>query len=78
MNSNDKEPNTLWWRGCCVCVALLSLLTVTPLVTPNETFEPMLFGLPYTLWVSIGIGFLLWLFSCIGALVHPSRRIDKE
>ncbi len=47
------QPNSRAWKLCVALVVILSALTFTPLVIPAGQFQPELFGIPYTLWISI-------------------------
>ena len=68
---------TTYWKMCVAAVIFLSAITFTPLVIPAGVFEPELFGVPYTLWVSILITVLLVLITYIGTRVHPGRNSDE-
>lgn len=48
-----SQKRRLYWRLCYGAIIVLSVLTFSPLVIPSGTFRPMLFGMPYTLWVGI-------------------------
>lgn len=63
----------LYWRLCCLGAAALSALAYTPLVIPAGRYEPMLAGVPLTLWAGIGIAFALVGLTYLGALVHPDE-----
>lgn len=63
-------PRTLW-RLCYGSAFLLSALTFTPLVIPLGTHEPMVFGVPYTLWVGIVVAIALVGLTAIATRVYP-------
>lgn len=67
-----------YWQICCVAVILLAGVTFTPLIIPANTWQPELFGVPYTLWT----GFLLaWAFvglTYIATRVHPGADNDSN
>lgn len=71
------QPNSRYWKLCVVLVITLSAVAFTPLVMPTGRFQPELFGIPYTLWVSILITILLVLLTYIGTRVHPGRNSDE-
>ena len=71
------QPKTTYWRICVALAILLTALTFTPWVIPVGTYQPELFGLPYTLWVSVLITVLLVLLTYIGTRVHPGRNSDE-
>ena len=72
------KNHLLYWRLCCVAVVVLWILTLTPVVKPEGVFSPKLMGLPYTLWMSMLVAFLMVLLTYIGSKVHPSRFKDEE
>ncbi len=66
-----RTSKTLYWRLCCGAAAALSVLAFTPLVIPPGRYEPMLAGMPLTLWAGIGIACALVALTFVGARVHP-------
>ncbi|MEM8965869.1 MAG: hypothetical protein AAF223_00765 [Bacteroidota bacterium] len=70
----SSTPNKTYWYLCVAAVVLLSVITFTPLVIPAGVYEPMLFGLPYTLWVTFLIMILFVVITYIGTRVHPGRN----
>ncbi len=73
MNINKKR---LYWRWLRTSVLIISLLTFTPLVIPQGVKDPMLFGVPYTLWVGFLEAMLLVSLTYLGTKLHPG--IDEE
>ena len=71
-----KSHKDTYWKACCVGFFLLSALTFTPFILTEGNFDPMLAGLPYTLWTSILIGFGLLSLTFIGAQVHRGKHFD--
>ena len=59
-------------------VPILIVLAYTPLMIPKGVYEPMLLGLPYTLWTSFLITAVLVALTYIGARVHPGRDEGEE
>ncbi len=66
---NNKR--TLYWRLCCFAMVVLSVITFTPLVTPMGRYEPMLGGVPLTLWAGIGVAVAMVALTLVGTYVHP-------
>ena len=57
------------WRTCCLLAVLLATLTFTPIVlVPNE-IEPILMGMPRTLWLGMLISFGFFLLTLWGAFI---------
>lgn len=71
------QPNSRYWKLCVALAITFSALTFTPLVIPAGRFQPELFGVPYTLWISILLTVLLVLLTYIGTRVHPGRNSDE-
>ena len=69
-----QNTKTLYWRLCCLKVVMLSALAFTPLVIPAGQYEPMLAGVPLTLWAGIGIAVALVALTWIGTRVHPDNE----
>ncbi len=72
------QPNSRAWKLCVALVITLSGLTFTPLVMPAGRFQPELFGIPYTLWVSFLLTVSLVLLTYIGTRVHPGRNDESQ
>ena len=64
----------IYWRACCVSMILLTCVTYTPLVIPYGVYRPMLFGIPYTLWLGILITFGMVLLTFLAARTHPQQE----
>jgi len=69
-----KAVDALPWKLCRLAALLLSALAFTPLVIPAGRYEPMLAGVPLTLWAGITVAFGLVLLTGIGARVHPGNK----
>lgn len=72
------ERKTRYWRICTALVAVLILITFTPLVIPGGVYKPMLMGIPYTLWVSFLITAVLVFLTFMGTKVHPGKDEEEE
>ena len=70
----DKKSK--YWKICSAIVIILTILVFTPLVSPIGEYKPMLFGIPYTLWMSFLITLSLVIITLIGTKIHPG--IDQE
>jgi hypothetical protein len=65
--------NKDYWNLCIVGVLILCIVTFTPLVIPRGVYEPMLFGIPYTLWVGMIIAVSLVFLTYLATKVHPGN-----
>ena len=70
-------PTTIYWKICVAVAIFLSAITFTPLVIPVGKYQPELFGIPYTFWISFLNTVLLVLVTFIGTRVHPGRNADE-
>ena len=66
-----QNKKNLYWRLCCGAMVVLSVLTFTPLVIPAGRYEPMLGGVPLTLWAGIFIAVAMVALTYVGTRVHP-------
>jgi hypothetical protein len=62
------------WRLCRAAAITLAVLSFSPLVIPPGRHEPMLWGMPYTLWMGILMSMALVGLAWLGARVHPGRE----
>lgn len=65
------------WRICIAIFIILSVISFTPLVLPQEVYKPELFGIPYTLWISFLITLAFVLLTYVGTRLHPGNK-DME
>jgi hypothetical protein len=75
MNNIRKKA---YWRVCAAIVILLTGLGFTPVMIPGGVYEPMILGLPYSLWVSFLITVVLVVLTYIGSRVHPGSDEGEE
>ena len=70
---DHRRRRILAWRGCLLAAICLSIITFSPLVLSPGVIEPLVFGLPRTLWTGllVAAGFLL--ATLVGAAVHPGQ-----
>ena len=73
-----KKRSVTTWRICIVIVLVLVILGYTPLIIPKGVFKPMLFGIPYTLWLDFLVTVILVVLTYIGARVHPGTDTSEE
>lgn len=73
----DNKSKRKYWKWSCLAVIFLSVISFTPLIIPNGTYKPMVFGVPYSLWTSFLITVLLVVLTYIGTKVHPGMK-DEE
>ena len=65
------SPQKTWILIRCL-VASLVVLTLSPLVIPQQIKDPEWLGMPYTLWTGILITVLIVLLTWWGAKVQRS------
>ena len=75
MNSARKN---LYWKLCIAGMVLLSILTFTPLIIPPGVTEPVIGGVPRTLWSSILIYVAMVVITYIGTRVYPHTDDEGE
>ena len=66
-----KNRKNMLWRLCCAGVIGLSILCFTPLVIPAGQYQPVLLGLPRSLWAGMLIAFAILALAVTGTFVHP-------
>ena len=76
--SLNKKKRERYWKFLITGAILLCVITFTPLVTPHGIYRPMLFGVPYTLWMGVIITVLLVLFTYLGTKVHPGMGGEED
>lgn len=66
------------WRICYGTAILLSIITFTPLVTPVGVYEPVVLGMPRTLWVGIlvTVGFVV--LTAWATRLYPVSEAGEE
>ncbi len=65
------------WRTCCLLAVLLAALTFTPIVLVPDEIEPILLGMPRTLWFGMLISFGFFLLTLWGAFIL-SRHNESD
>jgi len=73
-----KKRSVTYWRICIATVLVLVILGYTPLIIPKGIYKPMLFGIPYTLWMDFLVTVILVVLTYIGARVHPGTDTNEE
>lgn len=74
----DTGRKSLYWKLCIVGMVLLSILTFTPLIIPPGVTEPVIGGVPRTLWTSILIYIAMVVITYIGTRVYPHTDDNDE
>lgn len=57
---------------------LVVVISFTPLVIPEHTYLPALFGLPYSLWMGIGMTVVLVFLTWVATRIHPGAKERKQ
>jgi multidrug efflux pump subunit AcrB len=70
-NASGRSRRRTLWRVTWMAAALLSLAAFTPLVIPAGTYEPMIAGVPYTLWVGILVTVALVFLTYAATRLYP-------
>ena len=73
-----SNKNILYWKICCAAAILLSILSFTSLVIPKGMYQPMLFGIPYTLWTGFLVTVGLVVLTYIATSVHPGANRKNQ
>ncbi|NNE77779.1 MAG: hypothetical protein HKN31_11985 [Pricia sp.] len=73
-----KSNKNILWLLCCISAAVVVILGLTPLAIPENIFLPKFLGMPYALWVSMLLSFLLVVLTILGTLVHPGKNKSEE
>ena len=66
------------WRACVIATVFLIFISFTPLVIPENTAAPYLFGLPRTLWAGIAVYGALVYLTFVGTRVFPHKDDPEE
>lgn len=72
------QTRRFYWRLCYGATILLSILTFTSLVTPIGTYQPMLLGMPYTLWTGILLTIGLVALTYAAGRLYPVERPSTD
>ena len=71
--------NPRYFYACTIMVALLCLLAYSPVVIAPGVIEPVLLGLPRTLWAGLLIYIVIVILTVVAIFVHPDReKIKRE
>jgi hypothetical protein len=71
-------PNRRIWRICIAVVAVIVLITYTPVIIPADRINPSFLGFPYTLWMGITLTIILVILTYIGSKVFPSQNEEED
>jgi hypothetical protein len=72
------RTNRRLWRFTCLAAILLSAAAFTPLVIPEGRFDPMLGGVPLTLWAGVALCIAQVVAAYLGTLVHPGYEAPAD
>ncbi len=61
-----------------ILVLILAIAVFTPLLIPAGTYLPMLFGLPYTLWLGVLVTILFILLTWRAARAYTKMEKEEE
>ena len=73
-----KKGNKTYWKICIGIVLAIIVLGYTPLMIPAGVFKPMLFGIPYSLWLGFLVTTVLVVLTFIGSRVHPGSDETED
>lgn len=76
-NWSEKTLKRIW-KGILVAVLLLIVFTFSPWVLVKGKIDPILFSMPYHLWVSILSTILLVVFTGIGGKVFYHLKLKTD
>jgi len=68
------KKNKTAWTACSIGVVALCVLAFSPLVIPTGKSEPLLLGIPRTLWTGILVYVVIVVLTFIGTRIHPDIR----
>ena len=66
----------LIWKLCVAAVIVIILITYSPLITPEGKYTPSFLHLPYSLWTTILLAFILVALTYIGGRALPDNEED--
>ena len=66
------------WRITWIATVVLCIAAFTPLVIPAGTYEPMVAGVPYTLWVGILVTVALVFLTYAATQLYPPHREEPH
>jgi hypothetical protein len=72
------KRNRKLWNACVILVVILVVLGYTPIMIPYGVYQPMLLGIPYSLWTSILVTIALVALTYAGAKVHPGTDTEES
>jgi len=71
-----RKPK-LGWKICIAIFIILSVISFTPLVLPQNVYKPEVLGIPYTLWTSFLITLAFVLLTYVGTKLHPGNKEEE-
>jgi len=71
--------NRILWNLCIIAFILLCALAFTPLVIPDGISDPLISGLPRTLWAGILLSVSIFVLTVIAAWASlPGNKGGSE
>lgn len=66
------------WQLTVAAVVLLSVITFTPLVLPLGSHQPLVLGMPYTLWTGILVTVAFVGLTYLATHVYPPNNEQQD
>jgi len=73
-----KKNVKVSWYIVVAIVILLTVITFTPVVTPEGQYQPELIGIPYTLWTGILVAIAIVGLTLYGSTICPGSKKWEE
>ena len=73
-----QRKANLKWILTVSAAFLVVIISFTPVVVPKNTYQPQLFGMPYSLWMGLLVTILLVVLTYIATRVHPGGKEAKK
>ncbi len=70
--------NKRLWNICVISVILIIAITFSPLIIYPGKINPSVFGLPFTLWISILTTIALVVLTYFGGRVSPNDEEESK
>ena len=66
------------WKICIAIFIILSVISFTPLILPQDVYKPEILGIPYTLWTSFIITLAFVVLTYVGMRLHPADKEEED
>jgi hypothetical protein len=67
-----------YWNACVIAVIVIMVAGYTPIMIPKGVYNPMLLGIPYSLWTSFLATVVLVALTYLGSRFHPGNDEEEE